>query len=110
MKGMRKVLEVQREEDRRRSNSRWEQRDKLYQQATNVLQQLLQKFEPKELERKHEAGRNPFQMNQVSVCSIPSVPVQKVTPLQVARKTTSLKVHFKTPKFPLTNLSPFEPK
>ncbi len=48
--------------------------------------------ELEELKKKRDADGEPFQMNQISVCSIPSVPVQKVILLQVAQKRIALKV------------------
>ncbi len=53
---------------------------------------------------------SPISPNQVSVCSIPKAPVQKVILLQVGQRRISLKVHFMTPKSVVTKLSSFELK
>ncbi len=73
-----------------------ELRRKLKQKIWNIPSEWNRKFdvgmeeedrkyaaEIKKLEKKREAERYPFQVNQISVSSIPSAPVQKVIPLQV---------------------------
>ncbi len=74
-------------------------------------EEVVRKYdaEMQELKKKHEAKRYPFQVNQISVSSIPSAPIQKAIPLQIAQKRTALKVYFKKPKSVVTKMSTFEP-
>ncbi len=97
LKELNERIEVERDEWQRKLNAEqleWSEWERRFDAGVEEMSRKY-KAEVEELRRRREAEKEPFQMHQVTVSSIPRVPIQKVISLHVAPKKTALKVQVK---------------